>query len=592
MNRLVSILILVLLVSLHMSYPSSYVERYAAFYVLAVALICIGLFLKRDNVTRDVCNILAFAYLLFLFADGIIRRNTYGSDFCCFMIVCWLLFLVLSMLFLSRHIQKSLICSIIVCAWIEIVVGFGQLYGLMENGNAFFQFGGSLGNPGAYSGYLSVIFPIVLSVYLTCRRNRDCENVRYLLLACLIFMLALIFLSRSRGAWLACLIGCVFVIEHYYGVLKSIRRHFSRTQRLVLSVLLGVGLLGGVFFLYKFKADSADGRLLVWKVALQAPRENILLGDGCGSFEANYCRWQRDYFASGEGTEREKFLADYVTCAYNEFLQVFIDHGVVGTLLFFGIILLALLQKDSHRSHIFIGAKASLLGFLVLCCVSYPLHVQLMYLHLIVVLALLLAHRNKQRHRVGIWSRHIMSLCLLLVVVCVSLMSLHQLYGLRLLENGLGNAAHGDMTGAIKHYKKAYPIMSNNGIFLFYYASALSMANEPEKSIGMLKMAEIKSSDPHIYMLMGENYKKTGNLMAAREAYQKAINTIPSRLYPRSLIVHLLMDMGHKTEAYKLANEILQMKEKVPTTAGKEIKGEMRLIVNRLSNPQNRLPMK
>ena len=105
-------------------------------------------------------------------------------------------------------------------------------------------------------------------------------------------------------------------------------------------------------------------------------------------------------------------------------------------------------------------------------------------------------------------------------------------------------------------------------------------------------MAEIKSSDPHIYMLMGENYKKTGNLMAAREAYQKAINTIPSRLYPRSLIVHLLMDMGHKTEAYKLANEILQMKEKVPTTAGKEIKGEMRLIVNRLSNPQNRLPMK
>ena len=80
--------------------------------------------------------------------------------------------------------------------------------------------------------------------------------------------------------------------------------------------------------------------------------------------------------------------------------------------------------------------------------------------------------------------------------------------------------------------------------------------------------------------------------MAAREAYQKAINTIPSRLYPRSLIAHLLMDMGHETEACKLANEILQMKEKVPTTAGKEIKDEMRLIVNRLSNPQNRLPMK
>ncbi len=592
MNKLASILILVLLISLHMSYPSSYVERYAVFYVLAAALICIGLFYTRDCVTRDIFNIFALAYLLFLFADGIIRENVYGPDYYCFVTICWLLFLVLRKLFLSRHIQKSVICSIIVCAWIEIAVGFGQLYGLMENSNSFFWLGGSLGNPGAYSGYLSVIFPMVLSVYLTCRRNRKCENVQYFLLACLIFMFALIILSRSRGAWLACLIGCVFVIEHYYGVLKSIRRHFSRIQRLVLSVLLGVGLFGGAFFLYKFKADSADGRLLVWKVALQAPRENILFGDGSGSFEANYCRWQRDFFASGEGTEREKFLADYVTCAYNEFLQVFIDQGVVGMLLFFGVILLALLRKNSHRSHIFIGAKASLLGFLVLCCVSYPLRIQPMYLHLMVVLALLLADRHKQCHRVGVWLKYIILLCLLQVAVFVSVMGMRQLYGLRLMENGLGSVTHGDLVGAIEHYKKAYPILSNDGVFLFYYASALSMANEPEKSIEILKRAEMKSSDSHIYMLMGDNYKKTGDTMAAKEAYQKAVNTIPSRLYPRSLIVHLLMDMGHETEACKLANEILQMEEKVSTTASKEIKDEMRLIVNRLSNPQNRLPMK
>jgi len=592
MNKQVCILILILLVSLHISIPGSSVVSCAAFYILAVALTCIALPRIQDHITWGVCNMLVIVYLIILIADRVIKSDVYGSDYFYFVIVCWLLFMVLRKLFLSRHIQKSIVCSIVVCAWIEIVLGFGQLYGLMENGNAFFQFGGSLGNPGAYSGYLSVIFPIVLSVYLTFRRNRKCENIQYLLLACLIFMLTLIVLSRSRGAWLASLIGCIFVIEHYFGVLKSIRRHFSRTQRLVLSVLLGVGLLGGAFFLYKFKADSADGRLLVWKVALQAPRENILFGDGCGSFEANYSRWQRDYFASGKGTDREKFLADYVTCAYNEFLQEFIDHGVVGTLLFFGIILLALLQKDSHRSHIFIGAKASLLGFLVLCCISYPLRIPLLYLQLIIVLALLLTQKSIRGHHVAKRTNSAVSLCLLLVVVFASMMSLRQLYGLRLLENGLGRVAHGDLQGAIGNYKKAYPIMSDNGIFLFYYASALLMANESEKSIEMLKRAEQKSSDPNICMMMGENYKKTGNLMAAREAYQKAVNTIPSRLYPRSLIVHLLMDMRHKTEACKLASEILQMKEKVPTTAGKEIKGEMRLIVNRLSNPQNRLPMK
>ena len=72
------------------------------------------------------------------------------------------------------------------------------------------------------------------------------------------------------------------------------------------------------------------------------------------------------------------------------------------------------------------------------------------------------------------------------VAVFVSMMGMRQLYGLRLMENGLGSVTHGDLLGAIEHYKKAYPILSNDGVFLFYYASALSMANEPEKSIEIL----------------------------------------------------------------------------------------------------------
>jgi hypothetical protein len=44
------------------------------------------------------------------------------------------------------------------------------------------------------------------------------------------------------------------------------------------------------------------------------------------------------------------------------------------------------------------------------------------------------------------------------------------------------------------------------------------------------------------------------------------------------------MDMEHKEEARELANEILNMKEKVPSVAVREIKDEMRQIVKELSN--------
>lgn len=586
MKKLISILFLILFVSLHISYPGTSVVSYAAFFVVAIVLTCVTMRCIQGRFIKDFWhgNTLALLYLLFLIADWIIRGNAYGSVYCFFVIVCWLLFIYWGKLFESRYIQRIVLCSIIACAWIEIAVGFGQLYGLMENSSSFFQFGGSLGNPGAYSGYLSVIFPMVLSVYLIYRRHRKNEDLQNVLLACLIFMLVLIVLSRSRGAWLACLIGCVFVIEHYYGVLRSIRKHFSCAQRLALSVLLGVGLLGGAFFLYKFKADSADGRLLVWKVALQASRENILFGDGLCSFEANYSRWQRDYFASGEGTEREKYLADYVTCAYNEFLQVFIDQGTVGMLLFFGVILFALLRKKSHCSHVFIGAKASLLGFLVLCCVSYPLRIPLLYLHLIIVLALLLTQESTSRQHIVKWMNFVMPVCILIATVFFSMMGLWMIYGIRLLEKGLERAAHEDWQGSMAQYQKAYPIMNNNGTFLFCYAMTLTSANRPEKSIEMLKRAESKSSNPSIYNLMGENYKSIGNLMAARDAYQEAVNTVPSHMYSRYKIVGLLMDMEHKDEARELANEILNMKEKVPSVAVREIKDEMRQIVKELSN--------
>ena len=214
MKKLISILFLILFVSLHISCPGTSVVSYAVFFVVAMVLTCVTMRCIQGRLIKDFWhgNTLALLYLLFLIADWIIRGNAYGSVYCFFVIVCWLLFIYWGKLFESRYIQRIVLCSIIACAWIEIAVGFGQLYGLMENSSSFFQFGGSLGNPGAYSGYLSVIFPMVLSVYLIYRRHRKNEDLQNVLLACLIFMLVLIVLSRSRGAWLACLIGCVFVI--------------------------------------------------------------------------------------------------------------------------------------------------------------------------------------------------------------------------------------------------------------------------------------------------------------------------------------------------------------------------------------------
>ena len=92
--------------------------------------------------------------------------------------------------------------------------------------------------------------------------------------------------------------------------------------------------------------------------------------------------------------------------------------------------------------------------------------------------------------------------------------------------------------------------------------------------------------------MLGNNYKKTAIFESAKKAYLNAVHSIPSKLYPKYLLVQLLMETSHYAEAYVWANEILLTKEKVPTTAAKEIKDEMNhLINNELSNFKNDLPM-
>ncbi|MDR0603313.1 MAG: hypothetical protein LBG80_03310 [Bacteroidales bacterium] len=60
---------------------------------------------------------------------------------------------------------------------------------------------------------------------------------------------------------------------------------------------------------------------MVWKVTATTPHNNLLCGNSIGFFEANYGKWQSAYFADNGGTEAERHVADYVTCAYNECIR-------------------------------------------------------------------------------------------------------------------------------------------------------------------------------------------------------------------------------------------------------------------------------
>lgn len=581
MRYILSILFCVLFMSLHLNVTGMFAESYILFYISFVGILLFLPFLKGNNNTirlKADANLIVAFLVISLLVRIFIQGNTYGTFQLYAITICWLLFFVFTTLFkTSKHIEKSVFWFVIVSVILEIVFGFGQLFGWLDNYNAHFRLGGSFGSPSAYSAYLSVISPLILSVLLTYKRVKKADNLYYLLIICFIFILYLLFVSASRGAWLACILGCLLVLNNKYSLLQKLKQKLDTPiKKTVVVVCVSAAILAGGYWLYQVKANSAFGRILVWKVTAITPHDNLVWGNGIGYFEANYGKWQADYFAKNGGTEAERYVADYVTCAYNEFLEIALEQGIVGLLLLVLLFYLAFRSKRKTQNPLVVGAKASLVAVIVLMFVTFPLKNIPILLYLVFCLSVIFKNSQKaQRTK----RTHFFKIIILIVGLLIAIAGLRNIYGYYLLQKGQRLALTNQVEKSIEIYENVADILCDDGVFHSFYGTALAKTKQYEKSTAELEKAIQKLSNPSTYILLGNNYKELKQYKKAEQAYLVVINMIPNKLYPKYLLAKLFIETGDNEQAEKWATEILAIKEKVPTTAAKEIKQEMEVFL-------------
>ena len=115
------------------------------------------------------------------------------------------------------------------------------------------------------------------------------------------------------------------------------------------------------------------------------------------------------------------------------------------------------------------------------------------------------------------------------------------------------------------------------------YGKALSIAKQNKEAIQILEEAKQYLNTTIIETTLGDAYKETKHYKKAAIAYQHAANMIPARFYPLYLKAKLYEDSGNKEKAIVIANIILNKEVKIPSTAIKEIKAEMREIIVKTS---------
>ena len=152
--------------------------------------------------------------------------------------------------------------------------------------------------------------------------------------------------AQSRAAWIADMVGCLFVLTSHpafkstWKNLKKRIRSFTRpVQALSMLVTLLVVLVIG-FGLYTIKKGSADGRVLIWRVTSQLIKQKPIMGHGSGAFAALYMNEQANWFEAGKGPEVQSMVAGSPEAPFNEVLKLWLEKGllavvVAGVLLYF-----------------------------------------------------------------------------------------------------------------------------------------------------------------------------------------------------------------------------------------------------------------
>ena len=489
-------------------------------------------------------------------------------------VVCCLLSFCLNR---KNHLSFPTIVTwvLIILGGMEAVWGLRQIYGLAASNHSLYALTGSFYNPGPYSGYLAMIFPLCLYEWLNLKektgRTWAEQGKYYIALGVMLLILCVLPAGMSRSAWIAAAISGTWV----YGMhaswgskLKEFGRKYKK--RLVLACIAGsVIIIVAGYALFQLKATSANGRLFMWKISSMAIAESPVIGHGTGNFVSAYGRAQEDYFANGEYSETEELVAGSPEYAFNEYLQVAMEYGI-PFLLVVSLVIVFCLWKGSSEGRI--GLCGGVISFLVFAFSSYPMQIPGFAVTFYFLLAACVIGRSK--------------------IILLFFMSMMVLLGTYYWKNNQYDACKdwhrgkmlyniGAYRSAKEDYGKLYPELANRGAFLFEYGYSLHKLKEYDNSTRILEEAMAHSNDPMILNIIGKNYQALGDYEKAEEYLIRSTHRLPGRIYPYYLLAKLYAEPQYlQPEKLKYAAEIVLTKEpKVQSTAVREMREEVKKLL-------------
>jgi O-antigen ligase len=479
-----------------------------------------------------------------------------------------------------------LLLSIAIGAFVQAIHGNLQLWGIYPSQHDLFRMTGSFFNPGPFAGYLAIVFPVALGLYLFNIKSLPFVNDktnRWITGITLIAILTVLPVSGSRAAWLSVIVSSTMILMTHYPIVQHFKK-LSRLKQSAILLLFCIVIVAGLVGLFKFKADSANGRLLIWKVTANMIAEHPLTGVGFDRFSAFYMNEQAYYFEQNPESS-DAMVAGDTNYSFNEFLQHTVENGFIGLLLMLTIIVYAFRVNNKSYMHMVLIAKAGIVGVIVFSLFSYSAQILPVKICLVCYLSCLSSFDTRKILQIRMGKHVFVKSILAVFIFAGNIFAVRYILIYQEAWKSWGKAhqlyINRNYSESLNNYGKAWPVLKTNGDFLTHYGKSLSMAGKHKQAIEILKQATKYYPNIVLYTTLGDSYKSLKMISEAGSSYLQAWYMNPSRFYPKYLLAKLYDENGQAEKATAIARELLNKEVKIESTAIQEIRAEMEEILRK-----------
>ncbi len=538
----------------------------------SLAVMLLSKQVKRLNFSIMDGGVIVLAVIVVIMYDWRLNPEPEKMLFGGQLVVLW--FLLRFMFTGWPNLKMFFLTMIVATGLVEAFLGVLQLYGWEASNHSLFKLTGDFYNPGPYSGYLAIVLPICLWMIL----QRVRKDAYFLAWATLLVIIVVLPAGMSRAAWIAAIVSCAWVYwSERIGWQKTKQYiHKKRTLSVCLFILILISTSGALTGIYMLKKDSADGRVLLWKVTGRAIMEQPLVGKGLGGFPVAYAKAQAEYFSSGKASEMEKTVAGCPKYGFNEFLQIGLEQGLIGLIIFVLLLGYSMFWGTKAGQT---GAVGGILALMVFGLASYPLQLPEFWVVLVVLMGIV---SSSSSERNGKKRFHLIAMGVLGLCCGCFLFQQKKFYTgykkwktLNVLYN---NKAYEVVSNG---YMELIPLMGHKPEFLFEASQCLSKTGHFAEANKLLKRTAQLSGDPMILYMAAKNEGAQGNYERAESLLLHAIEILPERMYPYYLLVKLYAEETflQKDKLVKVAETMLKKEPKVESSATNEMKIEVERIL-------------